>query len=218
MKTRDNVLAKLKSPLDDIPILNIFSSLSKASTEFEMSYITNSPDILEKMYDESLKLENNELKTLISILIQHIKPADLKKLSRNQINDYMPYAYLINNTARLLVQAKALDADKVSYSLISSIGLDKVSKIFFKEDWKEKAESFLDMVKNNFGIKDKNLDWLKAAATIIGVALVAEGVGELFDGGGEGSDAGTTASSEKPVYFEDKMAAAGISMPNTVQY
>ncbi len=218
MKTRDNVLAKLKSPLDDIPILNIFSSISKASTEFEISYITNSPDILEKMYDESLKLENNELKTLISILIQHIKPADLKKLSRNQINDYMPYAYLINNTARLLVQAKALDADKVSYSLISSIGLDKVSKIFFKEDWKEKAEHFLDMVKNNFGIEDKNLNWLKAAATIIGVALVAEGVGELFDGGGESGNADTTAANEKPVYFEDKMAAAGISMPNTVQY
>ena len=212
-------MAKLKSPLDDLPILNIFSSISKASTEFEMSYITGSPAILEKMYEESLQSKNNELKILIAVLIQHIKTDDLKKLEvAGQINSYMPYAYLINNTARLLVQAKALDANKISYSLISSIGLDKVSKIFFKENWKQKAESFLDMVKNNFGIEDKNLNWLKAAATIIGVALVAEGVGELFDGDGEGSHADTNAINEKPVYFEDKMAAAGISMPNTVKY
>lgn len=221
-ETRDNVLAKLKSPIDDIPILNIFSSISKATTEFEMSYITNSPAILEKMYDESLKSENTELKTLISILIQHINTDDLKMLSNNKINAYMPYAYLINNTARLLVQAKALDAEKISFSLISSIGLDKLSKIFFKEDWKEKAEHFLDMVKNNFGIEDKNLNWLKVAATVIGVAVVAEGMGGLYDGSGDDSTTGDTevdaASAEKPVYFEDKMAAAGISMPNTVQY
>ena len=135
----------------------------------------------------------------------------------------MPYAYLINNTARLLVQVKALDAEKISYSLISSIGLDKVSKLFFTDDWKEKAEQFLDMVKNNFGIEDKNLNWLKVAATVIGVAVVAEGVGGLFDGSGDDSTAGggtavDAAASQKPVYFEDKMAAAGISMPNTVQY
>lgn len=218
-KTRDVVLEKNKSILDDIPILNIFSSISKAATDFEMSYITDSPAILEKMYDESLQSKNSELKMLMAVLIQHIKTGDLKKLeATGQINSYMPYAYLINNTARLLVQAKVFDADKISYSLISSIGLDKVSKLFFKEDWKEKAEHFLDMIKNNFGIEDKNLNWLKAAATIIGVALVAEGVGEAFDGGGEDSGTGVTDTNEKPVYFEDKMAAAGISMPNTVQY
>ncbi len=221
-KTRDHVLTKLKSPLDDIPILNIFSSISKATTEFEMSYITDSPAILEKMFEESLQSKNNELKTLIAVLIQHIKTDDLKKLEvGGQINSYMPYAYLINNTARLLVQAKALDANKISYSLISSIGLDKISKIFFNEDWKEKAESFLDKVKNNFGIEDKNLNWLKAAATIIGVALVAEGMDGLINSGGDstaGDTGGNAAATGEPVYFEDKMAAAGISMPNTVQY
>jgi TIR domain len=222
-KTRDAVMAKLKSPIDDIPLLNIFSSISKAGTEFQMSYITNSPAILEKMYDESLQSKNNELKMLITILIQHIKTDDLKKLEQTkQINAYMPYAYIINNTARLLVQAKAFEAEKISYSLVSSIGLDKLSKIFFKEDWKEKAENFLDMVKNNFGIEDKNLNWLKAAATVIGVALVAEGMGGAFDGSGEDSTSisaeANPAAAGQPVYFEDKMAAAGITMPNTVQY
>ena len=129
----------------------------------------------------------------------------------------MPYAYLINNTARLLVQAKALSANDISHSLVSSTGLDKLSKFFFKEDWKEKAEKFLDMIKTNYGIEDKNLNWIKVAATVVGVALVGDGIAALGTTA-VNNDVSTSTSGNKPVYFEDKMAAMGFSMPNTVQY
>jgi len=220
-KTKHAELEKLKSVIDDIPFLNIFSSINKATSEFEMSYITNSPLILEKMYAASLQSQSTELKTLVKILIQHIKTTDLEKaVATKKINEFMPYAYLINNTARLLVQAKVLREDEISYSLVSSLGLDKLSKLFFKEGWKEKAEAFLDQVKNNYGIKDKNLNWLKAAAAIVGVALIADGMDGVLDtGNGESLVAGETGSAANgPVYFEDKMAAAGLSMPNPVQY
>lgn len=217
-KTREIVLQKSKSAFDAIPALNFLSSLSTASAEYEMSYVTNSPAILEKMYEVATTSQNNELRTLIFILIQHITIDDLQKMEiSKQIKSYMPYAYLINNTARLLVQAKALNSDEISYSIVSSLGLDKLTKFFFKEDWKEKAEKFLDLVKNNYGIKDKNLNWLKAAATVVGVVLVADGLTGLGDGdSGEGFV--SSAGESKPVYFEDKMASMGFSMPNTVQY
>ena len=220
-KTKHAELEKLKSVLDDIPFLNIFSSINKATSEFEMSYITNSPEILEKMYASASQSQSTELKILIKILIQHIEVADIERATaRKKINEFMPYAYLINNTSRLLVQANVFKQDEISYSLVSSLGLDKLSTLFFKEDWKDKAESFLDQVKNNYGIKDNNLNWLKAAAAIVGVALIADGMDGVLDTGNADSlAAGETANAANgPVYFEDKMAAAGLSMPDPVQY
>ena len=221
-KTKQIVLDKTKSSLDSIPLFSFISSINKAGTEFEISYITNSPAILEKMYQAALLSKSKELKMLIAVLIQHIKVTDLITAeATKQIKSYMPYAYLINNTARLLVQAKALEETEVTYSLVSSLGLDKLTKFFFKEDWKEKAEKFLDMVKNNYGIEDKNLNWIKVAATVVGVALVADGLAGLGDGDTGDSGAGISAESNtsaNPVYFEDKMAAMGLNMPNTVQY
>jgi len=215
-KTRQVVLDRSKSAFEAIPVLNFLSPVNKASLEFEMSYITGSPVILEKMYAIALQSPNRELRMLLAVLIQHLDKDALQKAEdTKQIKSYMPYAYLINNTARLLVQAKALSANDISYSLVSSTGLDKLSKFFFKEDWKEKAEKFLDMIKTNYGIEDKNLNWIKVAATVIGVALVGDGIAALGTTAGN-NDVSTTGN--KPVYFEDKMASMGISMPNTVQY
>ncbi len=218
-KTKQTVLDKSKSVLDGLPIFNLLASFTKTTNEFEMSYITNSPAILQKMYSAALLSKNKELQGLVTILIQHITETDLQKAAQAQkINAFMPYAYLINNTARLLVQAKALKEEDVSHSLLSSLGLDKIGTFFFKEDWKEKAERFLEMVKNNYGITDKNLNWLKTAAAIVGVALVADSLGDFGDGDAHAiaGDAVNTGSS--PVYFEDKMAAMGFSVPNMVQY
>jgi hypothetical protein len=173
------------------------------------------------MYASASQSQSTELKILIKILIQHIEVADIERATATKkINEFMPYAYLINNTARLLVQANVFKQDEISYSLVSSLGLDKLSKLFFKEDWKDKAESFLDQVKNNYGIKDNNLNWLKAAAAIVGVALIADGMDGVLDTGNADSlAAGETANAANgPVYFEDKMAAAGLSMPDPVQY
>lgn len=216
-KTKNIVLQKSKTGLEDIPFLNLLSSLSKELTELEMSYVTNSPAVLEKMYEAAVNSADKELQGIVTILIRHIKPEDLLQCEAAQkVNAYNHYAYLINNTARLLVQAKALKEETVSYSLVSSTGLDKISKIFFKDDWKEKAEQFLDTVKNNYGIKDKNLQWLTAAATIIGVALIADGVADSFEG--DAASGSVAAGSNSPVYFEDKMAAMGFDVPNTVQW
>ena len=218
-KTKQIVLDKTKSSLDSIPLFSFLSSINKASTEFEISYITNSPAILKKMYQAAILSQSKELKMLIAVLIQHVKITDLKAAEETkQIKSYMPYAYLINNTARLLVQAKALEETEISYSLVSSLGLDKLTKFFFKEDWKEKAEKFLDMVKNNYGIEDKNLNWIKVAATVVGVALVADGLAGLGDGDSGAGISAENNTAANPVYFEDKMAAMGLSMPNTVQY
>lgn len=222
-RTREQVLQKARTAFDGIPILNIFSSVNTASADFEMSYITNSPAILEKLYQAALLTQDKELRSVVEILIRHINLPELQKAeATGKIKSYMPYAYLINNTARLLVQAKAVNEADISYSLVSSMGLDKLSKFFFQEDWKEKAEKFLDMVKTNYGIKDKNLNWIKGAAAVVGVVLLADGLADMGDGtGGVEADAALPVdggSPGAPVYFEDKMASMGFSMPNTVQY
>ena len=218
-KTRHIAINKAKSSFGGISFLNILTSINVASVEFEMQYITGSPALLEKMFETARISQNKELQSIIAVLIKHIKEDDLKMAAATEkINAYMPYAYLINNTARLLIQAKAFKEDEVSHNLLSSVGLDKVSKFFFKEDWKEKAEQFLDMVKNNYGIEDKNLNWIKAAATIVGVILVADAIS---DSGGDvdtGNLTSTSSNGSSPVYFEDKMASVGLSMPNTIQY
>ena len=213
--TRQQVLAKEKSRFSSIPALSFLSSITTAATDFEMSYITNSPAILQKLYTVAAATDNMELQTLVSILIQHISPDSLKKAAdKKDITAYLPYAYLINNTARLLVQAGALREDQVSFSLLSSFGIDKISKFLFQDGWKEKAEQFLDIVKNNFGIRDKNLDWVKAAAAVIGVVLVADAIA-----GSDSNDSNPgNNQTSGPVYFEDQMAAKGFSVPSSVQY
>lgn len=220
-KTRHIAINKAKSSFGGISFLNILTSINVASTEFEMQYITSSPALLEKMFDVASHSENKELQSIIAILIKHIKVDDLKKAAATEkINAYMPYAYLINNTARLLIQAKALNENEVSHNLLSSLGVDKLSKFFFKEDWKEKAEQFLDMVKNNYGIEDKNLNWIKAAAAVVGVILVADALSDGIDADAGSADglASSASTGGSLVYFEDKMAAMGLHMPNTVQY
>jgi hypothetical protein len=208
-KTKTAILDKTKNGLESIPLFNFIASINKELTALEMSYVTNSPVILEKLYATAIQSGNKELQGLVTILIQHISPQDLQQCEALQkINAYAHYAYLINNTARLLVQAKAVRQEDVSLNLISNIGLDKVSKLFFKDDWKEKAEQFLATIKNNYGIKDNNLQWLSTAATIIGVALVSEGVIGSFS-----NNNAVANNSSGAVYFEDKMAAAGFTVP-----
>ena len=139
-----------------------------------------------------------------------------KATASKAIAAFMPYAYIINNTARLLVQAGAIKQEEISFSLLSTFGVDKVSKFFFRQDWKEKSENFLDIVKDNFGIEDKNLKWMKTAAAVIGVVLVAD---VLTDSGA--ADIGTISplsTGTEPIYFEDKMAAMGFSVPSSIQY
>ncbi len=217
--TRQLVLAKAKSPFAFIPALDFLSTVSTAAADFEMSYITGSPAILEKLYISAKASDKNDLQTLVCILIRNITHENMEKAAAvKAIAAFMPYAYIINNTARLLVQAGAIKQEEISFSLLSSVGVDKVSKFFFQEDWKEKSEKFLDMVKDNFGIEDKNLYWMKKAAAVIGVVLVADVLTDLGD-----ADTGTistsgTGTGTEPHYFEDKMAAMGFSVPSSVQY
>ena len=215
--TRQLVLAKAKSPFALIPALGFLSSVSTAAADFEMSYITGSPAILEKLYTVAKASNKNELQTLVCILIRNITHENMEKATASKaIAAFMPYAYIINNTARLLVQAGAIKQDEISFSLLSSFGVDKVSKFFFRQDWKEKSEKFLDIVKDNFGIEDKNLKWMKTAAAVIGVVLVAD---VLTDSGA--ADTGTISplsTGTEPIYFEDKMAAMGFSVPSSIQY
>ena len=220
--TRQQLLAKVKSPFATIPALGFLSSVSTAAADFEMSYITGSPAILEKLYAAAKASVKSDLQTLVSILIRNITVAGMEKAAAaNAIAVYMPYAYIINNTARLLVQAGAIKQEEISFSLLSSFGVDKAAKFFFKEDWKKKAEIFLDMVKSNFGIEDKNLNWMKTAAAIIGVVLVADALTDSGDGDTSTVTAASTVSGNsgsEPYYFEDKMASMGFNMPSTVQY
>ena len=139
-----------------------------------------------------------------------------KAAAAKAIGAFMPYAYIINNTARLLVQAGAIKQEEISFSLLSSFGVDKVSKLFFQEGWKEKSEKFLDIVKDNFGIEDKNLNWMKTAAAVIGVVLVADALTD--SGSGDTGTVSATGTGTEPIYFEDKMAAMGFSVPSSVQY
>ena len=77
------------------------------------------------------------------------------------------------------------------------------------------------MVKSNFGIEDKNLNWMKTAAAIIGVVLVADALTDSGDGDTSTVTAASTVSGNsgtEPYYFEDKMASMGFNMPSTVQY
>ncbi len=215
--TRQLVLTKAKSPFAFIPALGFLSTVSTAAADFEMSYITGSPTILEKLYTSAKASDKNDLQTLVCILIRNITHQHMEKAAAAKaIAAFMPYAYIINNTARLLVQAGAIKQEEISFSLLSSVGVDKVSTFFFREDWKEKSEKFLDMVKDNFGIEDKNLNWMKKAAAVIGVVLVADALMDSGDAAtGTVSAAGTGA---EPHYFEDKMAAMGFSVPSSVQY
>jgi hypothetical protein len=219
-KTKTIVLEKSKSGLESIPLFDFLNKLSTGYMEVEMSYVTNSPQVLESLYNAALQSTDRELLGLVSVLIRHITKDDLEKCeSQQKINAYNHYAYLINNTARLLVQAKAIKEQDVAYSLISSTGLDKLSKVFFKDDWQQKTEQFLEAVKNNYGIKDKNLQWLTAAATVIGVALIADGLSNGLEGdAGGGETASNNTNGDDSRYFEDKMASVGLSMPNTVQW
>ncbi len=215
--TRQLVLAKAKSPFGSIPGLDFLSSISTAAADFEMSYITGSPSILEKLYTAAKASGKDDLQTLVCILIRNITPENMEKAAAAKaIAAFMPYAYIINNTARLLVQAGAIKQEEISFSLLSSFGVDKVSKLFFKEGWKEKSEKFLEMVKDNFGIEDKNLSWMKTAAAVIGVVLVADALTD--SGSGDTSSVSTTVTGTEPIYFEDKMAAMGFSVPSSVQY
>ena len=215
--TRLLVFAKVKSPFGSIPGLDFLSSISTAAADFEMSYITGSPAILEKLYTAAKASGKDDLQTLVCILIRNITPENMEKATAAKaIAAFMPYAYIINNTARLLVQAGAIKQEEISFSLLSSFGVDKVSKFFFQEGWKEKSEKFLEMVKDNFGIEDKNLSWMKTAAAVIGVVLVADALTD--SGSGDTGTVSTTVTGTEPIYFEDKMAAMGFIVPASVQY
>jgi hypothetical protein len=200
-----------KSTFYKLPYVKLFAPVKDAAFEMTLTYITKCPSILELMHAKAHERKNKELKALLALIIGFIKTEDLKMaLQKNQIKLLLPQAYLINNATRLLVQAHVFTAEEVSFSLVSSVGIDKLTHLLFSKEWKTNIDKFLSMIQSNYGIKDNNLQWIKVAAGIISLGVMADGL-DLLDGSDASIDTGTSSAAASP-YWEDRMAGMGVSV------
>ena len=198
-----------KNAFYKLPYVKLFAPVKDAAFEMSLTYITKCPAMLEYMHTKAQQQNNVELKALLSVIIGFIRSEDLNEaLQKKQIKLLLPQAYLINNATRLLVQAKVFSAEEVSFSLVSSVGVDKLTQWMFSKEWKTKIDNFLTTMQTNYGIKDNNLQWIKVAAGIISLGVMAEGL-DIFDGNDVNTDIAADPSSP---YWEDRMADMGVSV------
>jgi TIR domain len=190
-----------------------------------IGYVTQCPVILSQLLREANLSEFVAVKeTLVTVATVLEKQDHALEERKNNLEGYFDDAYLINSTAKLLVEADLIAKNKISLDFVNLQFTDGYFIMMIPAATKQKMDAVLMEVRNIIGLKKKEINWGKVAAVVIGGVLVANGVSALSGGFANNAASSGGSSSSGGGYFEDHVAdfsakyGGGLSAYTPVNY
>jgi hypothetical protein len=181
-----------------------------------MGYVTQCPAILSELLREANLSEFVAVKeTLVTIATVLEKQDHVLEERKNNLEGYFDDAYLINSTAKLLVEADLIAKNKISLDFVSLQFTEGYFAMMIPAATKQKMDAVL---------MKKEINWGKVAAVVIGGVLVANGVSALSGGFANNAASSGGSSPSGGGYFEDHVAdfsaryGGGLSAYTPVNY
>jgi hypothetical protein len=200
------------------------SKTTATVTKGLMNYVTQCSHVLSQLLAEASLSEYVAVKEAVVTVGAALEQQDHSLEARkNNLDGYFDDAYLINNTAKLLIEADLITANKISLDFVSSHITDKYFSLLLPAAAKQKMDTVLAEVRTIIGLKKKEINWGMVAAVVVGGLIISNNISSvsgLFNGdnigdSGEGGGGG---------YFEDKVAnfsakyGGGLSAYTPVNY
>lgn len=180
---------------------------SKSISAGLMNYVVQAPQVLRELSKEANYSEFVAVKESLVTIAQYLQHQDhAAEASKQNLEGYFDDAYLINNTAKLLIESGLITQDKISLDFISSNITDKYFALMIPTATKQKIDSVLQEVRDIIGLKKKEINWGMIAAVVVGGIIVANGVSavsNMFDGDSSTSNSGGGSGGGT---FEDKIS------------
>jgi hypothetical protein len=187
-----------------------------------MNYVVQAPKVLSELSKEANYSEYVAVKESLVTVAHYLQHQDHDAEAQKQnLEGYFDDAYLINNTAKLLIESGLIQQNKISLDFLSSNVTDMYFALIIPTATKQKIDNVLQEIRNIIGLKKKEINWGTIAAVVVGGIIVANGVSAVSnmfdsDSGGSNSSSGGT--------FEDKVSeftgkyGGGLSDYNNISY
>lgn len=173
-----------------------------------MNYVTQCPLILSQLLTEASLSEYVAVKESLVTIADFLEKQDHAIEERkNNLDGYFDDAYLINNTAKLLIEGDLVAKNKISLDFVSSNITDMYFSMVIPVATKQKMDALLLEVRNIIGVKKKEINWGMVAAVVVSGIIISNNMTSLtgmfndnnnFSGSNDGGSGGGV--------FEDKMA------------
>ena len=167
-----------------------------------LNYITGSPTLLKALIKESNTSDSVAVKEAIVRLLHYLDDQDHEaELKKHNLEGYFDDAYLINNTAKLLLEATLVAKEKLPLDFVAINIVDKYVSFILDAGAKKGLDQILQDIRDLIGLKKNEINWGRVAIAALGVtavgAMLSDSAGYSGDTASEGTNAGT---------FEDKVA------------
>jgi TIR domain len=173
-----------------------------------MNYVTQCPTILSQLLAEASLSEYVAVKEAVVTVGATLERQDhTLEAEKKNLDGYFDDAYLINNTAKLLIEAGLVAANKISLDFVSSHITDKYFSLLLPIAAKQKMDTVLTEVRTIIGLKKKEINWGMVAAVVVGGIIISNNISSITgvfigDSSFEGNEGGGGGGG----YFEDKVA------------
>jgi hypothetical protein len=208
-KRKDNAAKSIADKINKFTFGLLGAATNQKITNGLMSYVTQCPVILSELLQEASLSEFVAVKeTLVSIATYLEKQDHVLEERKNNLEGYFDDAYLINNTAKLLIEADLIAKNKISLDFISLSFTEGYFTMMLPATTKQKIDAVLIEVRNIIGLKKKEINWGQVAAVLVGGIIVADGVSTLSNQFSNNSIAHNVAGASGigGGYFEDQVA------------
>jgi TIR domain len=224
-KRKDNAEKSITDKINKFTFGLLGAVTNQKITNGLMGYVIQCPVILSELLQESSLSEFVAVKeTLVTIATYLEKQDHALEERKNNLEGYFDDAYLINNTAKLLIEADLIAKNKISLDFGSLNFTESYFSMMIPAASKQKVDAVLMEVRNIIGLKKKEINWGQVAAVLVGGIIVANGVSTLSNQFSTNSMSNNGATDIGGGCFEDQVAnfsakyGGGLSAYTPVNY
>jgi hypothetical protein len=168
-----------------------------------LNYITMCPVMLRQLNEESKTSEYVAVKEAMHAIANYLETQDHKAdLVSPSLTGYFDEAYIVNNTIQILLDAKLIKAEKVSFDAAAVSIVNTYVAFVMETSLKTKLDGILKQIREMVGLKKDEINWGQVAVLAIGAVAVVGGIAALA--GGKKEEAGTAYGGGGT--FEDNVA------------
>ncbi|HEV7331923.1 MAG TPA: toll/interleukin-1 receptor domain-containing protein [Flavisolibacter sp.] len=155
-----------------------------------LNYITGSPALLKALITEANTSGSVAVKEAVIRLLNYLDSQDHEAERRKEnLEGYFDDAYLINNSAKLLVESALVAKEKLSLDFVAINIVDKYVSFILDAGAKTKLDHILQDIRALIGLKKNEINWGQVA--VAALALAAVGAMQTDTSGGGGSRSST---------------------------
>jgi hypothetical protein len=197
-------------------------TISSIATGY-LNYVTTSPGILQQLVHEASVSEYVAVKESTVKLVKYLEQQDHEKeMNRPHLEGYFDDAYLINNTVKLLIEAKLVEKDRITLDFVSVNIIDRYVGFLLDSKIRNTLELVLQEIRDLIGLKKNEINWGQIAALMLGTVVVGS-IASKMSGGVAKPKANSPNDSGSP-FFEDQVASfsarygGGLNANSPIQY